>query len=151
MNPLFQRRTVLHIGMALTASTLAPRARACEYFAPTLRVTHPWTRATAPGANHAVVCMKLDEVSQADRLIGVETLVAEGAELAGPGAGAAGPGLSLLIPAGSEIVMSEAGLHLRLLGLKHPLEVARSYPLLLRFEKGGVVDATLNVDYARFL
>jgi periplasmic copper chaperone A len=148
MKFLLDRRGALRGAAALGIAALAPRARACEYFASTLRITHPWTRATAPDARSAIVCMKLDEVSETDRLVGVQTPVAEGAEIVGPGAR---PGVDLLIPAGSEIQMSEHGLHLRLLGLRHPLEIARSYPLVLHFEKAGAVSATLNVDYARFV
>ena len=142
------RRGALRWGLALAASTLAPGVRACEFFAPTLRITHPWTRATAPGAGHAVVCMKLDEVIESDRLVGMHSPVADAAEIIGPDARAC---VDLPIPAGSVIQMSERGVHMRLLGLRHPLEMARSYPLVLRFEKGGEVSATLNVDYARFL
>ena len=120
-------------------------ARACEYFAPNLRIVHPWTRASLPGETSALLFMKFDEVTERDRLIGVETPVAERVELAGT----TGP-VDLDIAAGHETVLSEEGPHLRLLELRHPLEIARSYPLRLRFEKGGLVLATLNVDYLRF-
>jgi copper(I)-binding protein len=138
----------LQSGLALGLTLVLPSARACEYFSPTLRVTHPWARASAPGASTAVVSMRFDEVSQDDRLVGVQTPVASGAEFAGPGAE---PGLDLPIPSGRETLLSETGLHLRLTGLQLPLEVGRSYPLKLTFERGGVVNATLNIDYARFL
>ena len=140
------RRAALRAGLALGVGCLAPPVRACEYFSSTLRVLHPWARATAEDATFALLCMSFDEVSVTDRLIGVETPVAAGAELAGLGAP---PGLALLIPAGQDTVLSETGLHIRLVGLKHPLEAARSYPLRLIFETGGVVGASLNVDYAR--
>lgn len=134
--------------MAASLAFKLPAARACEYFSPTLRVTHPWARASAPGARTAVVSMKFDDVLQDDRLIGVQTPVASGAEIAGPGAE---PGVNLLIPNGRETLLSEGGLHLRLTGLQLPLEIGRSYPLKLTFERGGVVNATLSIDYARFL
>lgn len=146
------RRSVLQAGLAAGLSLALPAARACEYFSPTLRVTHPWARASAPGASVARVSMKFDDVSQDDRLIGVHTPVASGAELAGPGAEpGAERGLNLAIPSGRETLLSEGGLHLRLTGLQLPLEVGRSYPLKLVFERGGTVNATLNIDYARFL
>lgn len=149
---LNRRRSVLQAGLAAGLSLTLPAARACEYFSPTLRVTHPWARASAPGASVARVSMKFDDVSQDDRLIGVHTPVASGAELAGPGAEpGAEHGLNLAIPSGRETLLSEGGLHLRLTGLQLPLEVGRSYPLKLVFERGGTVNATLNIDYARFL
>src|SRR5262249_27538467 len=125
----------------LCASLIVRPARACEYFSPTMRITHPWTRASAPDATSAVVCMKFDEVNEADRLIGVETPVADRAELVG----------DFSIPMGGEVVLSEEGAHVRLVGLKQPLFVGRAYPLDLAFERGGVVSAKLNVDFVGLL
>ena len=139
------RRAFLRAGVALSASFIVPPARACEYFTGTLRITHPWTRATLADATSAVLCMKFDEVNVSDRLIGVETPVAGGAELIVKNARAP---LTVPIPQGEETVLSEEGTHIRLLGLKHPLFIGRSYPLALTFEKSGTVNATLNVDYA---
>jgi hypothetical protein len=146
MNDL-PRRRLLHSGLALGAELLMPSARACEFMTTHLRVTHPWTRATAPDASAAVVCMKFDEVTQTDRLIAVRSPVAAAAEMAG--AGLSGP-VDFLIPAGLESWLDEAGTHVRLVGLRHALEVGRSYPLQLAFEKGGIYNAVLSVDYTRF-
>lgn len=141
------RRRVLQAGLALGASYMLPAARACEFMTATLRVTHPWTRATAHDATSAVVCMKFDEVVEADRLILVETSVATGAEMGGE---APGPIVDFPIPQGQKTYLSESGTFVRLVGLKFPLEVGRSYPLRLGFEKGGVFESTLSVDYTRF-
>jgi len=138
---LVRRRSVLQAGLALCASLIARPSSACEYFSPTLRITHPWTRATPPDATSAVVCMKFDLVNQTDRLVGVETPVAAGAEFVG----------DFLIREGAEMELSEAGAHVRLTGLNQPLFVGRSYPLELSFEKGGVVSAKLNVDFVGLL
>jgi copper(I)-binding protein len=88
--------------------------------------------------------MKIDEVIEADRLIGVETPVAKGAELVVDGAVSR---LNLPIPKGREMTLGEEGRMIRLIGLNHPLLIARTYPLKLVFEKSGIVDAELNVDY----
>ena len=143
MNRFADRRAVLQAGVALCASLVIRPARACEYFTGTLRITHPWTRATGH-ATSAVLCMIFDEVTETDRLIGVETPVAAGAELVVEGAGGT---VDFLIPAGRETLLTEDGTHIRLHGLKHPLFIARSYPLRLAFEKGGAINALLNVDY----
>lgn len=156
MEPRLIRRNVLRGSLALGVALLAPAARACEFFSPTMRILHPWTRASEPGASTAVVCMRFDEVSRDDRLIQLQTPVAAAAELGGvalDGSGSrnnAGTGLDFPIPAGRESALSEGGRFVRLLGLRHPLEVGRSYPLTLVFEQGGVVDATLTVDFASF-
>ena len=148
MKQTFRRRDLLRAGLALGAATALPQARACEYFAAHLRITHPWTRAAADGARSAVLCMKFDEVTRADRLIAVETPVAAGAEMGGL---LRGPKVDFPIPAGQESLLSEAGTFVRLVGLAAPLQVGRSYPLTLVFERSGVIEASLNVDYTRFL
>lgn len=122
-----------------------PQARACEFFGAHLRITHPWTRASAAGASTAIVCMKFDEVTQADRLIGIETPVAAGAELGGLQTDS--KQLSLALAAGQNYELSETGIFVRLLDLKHPLALGRSYPLTLLFEHSGAITAELSVDY----
>ena len=156
MNPHFIRRDLLRSGLALGAALLLPAARACEFFSPTMRILHPWTRASEPGATTAVVCMRFDEVTRDDRLMQVQTPVAATAEMGGVeltggriGSGLAA-GLDFLIPAGQQSALAEGGRFVRLLALRHPLEVGRSYPLTLVFEQGGVVNATLTVDFASF-
>lgn len=143
MDSLLRRRTLLHAGFAGGLSLALPRAaRACEFFTTTLRVTHPWTRATAAGERTAVVCMVFDQVSAPDRLIGIQTPVATRAELAGRA-------VNLAIRPGRTTTLGETGAVLRLVGLTQPLEIGRTYPLQLRFERGGVVNADLSVDYER--
>jgi copper(I)-binding protein len=142
--PFIHRRKVLQAGLAMGASLCLPSARACEFFTTTLRVTHPWTRATPEGATSAIVCMRIDQVRKTDRLIGVETPVAEGAEMAGLGAR---PGVNLLLLQGQETILGETGLQLRLIGLKQPLMIATTHPMRLIFEQGGVLESELNIDY----
>ena len=137
------------------SALFAPRVRACEFFTTHLRITHPWTRASAADATSAIVCMKFDEVRQTDRLLAVETPVALSAEMRGVAiCGIAtvstNHGLDFPIPAGGETLLHETGPHLLLLGLQFALEAAREYPLKLIFERGGAVNATLSVDYTRF-
>jgi copper(I)-binding protein len=144
-----ERRLALKLGLAGTLAAAGLPARACEFWTPTLRVTHPWTRASADGQTSAVLCMKFDQVQKADRLIGAQTMVAERIELATPGQ-AAGAEIDVAIPLGRETLLSEHGAHLRLVGLLMPLELGRTYPLELQFEHGGTMRADLSVDYTRF-
>ena len=147
MTPAFSRRHVLQTGLALAVLPAAPSARACEFFSTHLRITHPWARASTDHATSAVVSLRFDEVRQADRLIGVHSPVAAAAELGGAGASRR---IDLPIPPGQDTLLSEAGTHILLTGLTVPLEVGRQYPLQLVFEQGGVIDATLSIDFARF-
>lgn len=140
------RRCVLRAG--LSAGLLAgTHARACEFWTSNLRILHPWTRETADDAKTAVVSMKFDQVADDDRLLGVETPVATGAELGGSGAK---PEVDFVIPKGRESFLGEQGTFVRLLGLQHPLYVGRTYPMRLHFERGGIVSADLSVDFGRF-
>jgi hypothetical protein len=140
------RRSFLGAGLAVSTALLVPAARACETFTATLRILHPWTRATAAGDPFAIVCLTFDEVTSTDRLIDVKSPVATGAEMGGERSG--GP-VDVLIPAKRETVFSEEGIHVRLVGLKHPLGLGRAYPLTLIFEKGGSIRTDLSVDYPR--
>lgn len=141
------RRAALHAALATGLCWSVGRARACEFWSPNLRITHPWTRETADGAQTAIVCMKFDQVTEDDRLIGIETAVASGAELGGEGATRE---LDLAIPKGRETVLGEQGTFVRLLGLRHPLYTGRAYPMRLHFARGGSVATDLTVDYGRF-
>ncbi len=139
-----RRRSLLQTGFALGTAAFLPAAWAHEYFAPNFTVHHPWARASAPGATSAIVSMTIDEVSQADRLVGVRTPVATGAEMGGPGVG---PKLDIAIPQGQTTELNEAGVHLRLVGLTMPLEMAREYPLTLIFARAGALPAKLLIDF----
>ena len=136
-----------HLLISLGAAGFTRPAQACEFFSSHLRIWHPWTRASRVDADTAKLCMRFDEVQKTDRLIRVETPVAGGARLAGPGAPTAAQDLSLLIPAGQELTLTEDGLHIQLLDLQQPLQIGRSYPLRLIFESADPVNAVLTVDY----
>jgi copper(I)-binding protein len=147
MNKPMRRRALLQMGLAIPAAATLPRpARACEFFAPNLRIYRPWSRATATGDAFAVLCMTFDEVTLADRLLEVRTPVAERVVLQREGH--ATP-VDLALPIGTSTELDEGGLHLRLLGLKHPLGVGRNYPLEVRFERGGTVVGDFDVIYER--
>ncbi len=147
MDNMFDRRRMLRSGLALAGAAWLPVANGCEVQAEFLRVTHPWTRATAPDAEFGVLCMRIDEVTADDRLIGVQTPVADGVELS---SALRGVPLDLAIPAGSSLDLHEHGLHLRMAPLRLTLHAGRSYPLQLTFARSGVVRATLSVDFQRF-
>ena len=144
---LIDRRSALRVGAAFGAALVLPQARACEFFADNLRITHPWCRATRLDATSVAVSMFFDQVTRDDRLIGVQTMVAEGAEIGGQQASAK---IDFPIPEGVETHLSESGSFLKLTGLKFPMQVARTYPLVLTFAHGGVVQAQLNVGLQAF-
>ena len=146
MRQYFSRRATLQASFAGGLSLLLPSVHACEFWSTNLRIVLPWSRATIEGDGFAIVCMRFDEVAQDDRLIGAETPVARAVELGGVGAGRQ---LNFEIPAGRQTELSESGTFLKLVGLRHPLGLGREYPLKLVFERGGLVDADIDVQYAR--
>lgn len=141
------RRRLLGAAAGVGAALLWPPARACEIQADHFRLIHPWTRATAPGEHHAVLCMSFEDVLRDDALVGVETPVARGAEPAGLPADPPTSRLELPIPAGRATAFVEDGVHVRLTGLAFALHVGRDYPLTLHFRESGVVLARLSVDF----
>lgn len=147
MTHLIHRRGTLHAGLAWGLAMALPSARACEFVTSNLTVVHPWVRATAPGATSASVCMGFKDVVISDRLIDARTPVAERIDMGGTGDET---GIDFQIDAGEESALTEAGQHLKLVGLAFPLGLGTSYPLRLLFQKAGPIDALLTVDYARF-
>ena len=137
------RRQLIKHGVAVLTATSLPRAMACEAWATTLRVTHPWTRASRTGATTAAVNLMIDEITVDDRLIDACTPVAKRAQLIGEGVG---PALNLWLPRGRPVFFEETRLHLQLVELTQALEIGCQYPLELTFETGGVVKTSLSVD-----
>ena len=147
MKSILPRRHALQAGLGLAAALWLPSARACEFFSVNFRLVHPWTRATGDDATSLAVGMQFHDVTRTDRLIGATSPICEGAEMGGD---VASTRIDFLIPEGQSTVMSEAGPHLRLVGLKHALPVGREYPLMLEFREAGLVSARLSIDFARF-
>jgi len=140
------RRKALLAVLACGLASAASSSRACDFFSTRLRIYKPWARATDSRDTVANVFMLFDEVTESDRLIGVETPVAEGAEMV---VGGVARRIDLAIPAGANTQLSEAGVFIRLTGLKHPLHLGREYPLSLIFKHGGRVEADLDIEFAR--
>ena len=139
-----RRRILLRAGAAAGSALWLPGAGAHEYFTTHFTLIHPWTRASKPGATTAMICMTFDEVNEADRLVGAETPLADGAETGGKPAGTA---VDIEIPKGVKTEFTESDVHLRLVGLNQPIELAREYPLTLTFAKAGRLRASFLVDY----
>ena len=135
------------LGTVLAACAFAiatPALHAHEFFTGKLTVIHPWTAATEPGQTSAVVSIKFEDVTETDRLVGVRTPVADGAELGGTGASGR---LDFEIPAGRDTQLRADGTYLRLTGLTMPLYQGREYPLTLVFEKAGPIRCALLIDF----
>ncbi len=144
MSRLIRRRSLLHASIAVCGGLWTLRSQACEVQLANLRLMHPWVRATAPGADSAILNMTVEDVTEDDRLIGVQCIAAAGAALGGP---QSAPVVDFAIPAGRTTVLGEDGTHVVLTGLRFALHVGRVFPLLVTFEKGGIAMASLHVDF----
>jgi copper(I)-binding protein len=130
--------------LALAAAILCNPAIGHEYYAKSFKVIHPWAEPTVPGASSAEVYMKIEQISEGDRLLSAQTSFAERVELHA-GAVAAAPLAAIALPPGPDIELDAGTAYLHLVNLTAPLQWGRSYPMTLVFEKSGPVDVMISV------
>jgi len=131
-------KTSLLIGAILVAAPAVARA-------PALHVGG-WARA---GVSSSAAYISVHNGGGADRLLGASSPVAasvsihdsqnDGGVMRMRAAGA------MPVAAGGSIAMKPGGLHIMLMGLKAPLRPGTKLPITLRFEKAGLVRASLPV------
>jgi periplasmic copper chaperone A len=111
-------------------------------------VTDAWARATPGKAVNGAAYLTIESAA-ADRLTGASTPIAGKAELhemtmqgnimrmrqiAG-----------IDVPAGQPVTLKPGGVHIMLLGLRHPLKSGDAFPLTLDFAKAGARQVTVYV------
>lgn len=138
--------------VAVLSLAIAGVADAHDYQAGPIKVGHPWTRATAPGAAVGAGYLKITNTSDKPvQLLGATTPAAAAVEIHSmtmdggvmrmrPIAG------GLAIPAKTTVELKSGGLHLMLLGLKKPLVVEDLVPLTLNFSGGISINVELYVE-----
>ncbi|CAO3435714.1 copper chaperone PCu(A)C [Azospirillum endophyticum] len=145
-------KRILGIATALALFGTGP-ALAHSYKAGPIEIGHPWARATAPSAPNGGAYLSLTNTGTTeDHLVSASTPVAEKAELHTHlnenGVMKMREVPPIAIAPGQEVKLAPGGLHIMLLGLKHPLEKGARIPLTLRFEKAGAVDVEIAVEAA---
>lgn len=139
---------------AIAAGVLAAApALAHDYKLGNLEIAHPWSRATAPAAANGAAYMVLTANGKdTDRLVSAASPAAEKVELhthlMEDGVMKMRPVAGIEVTPGSPTALQPGGLHIMLLGLKHPLTKGKSFPLTLTFEKAGSVTVEVAVDAA---
>jgi copper(I)-binding protein len=117
--------------------------------ADTITVHDAWARASAGSATTGAAYGMLMGGSQPDKLVGASTPVADSAEvhqtIAENGIMKMRPAPDLPIPAGQMLTLAPGGLHIMLLGLKHPLVAGQSFPLTLTFAHAAPVTIEVQV------
>ncbi len=147
------RRLALMAIFAAAASG-AVLAQVPEHKQGPLTIVQPWSRATAPTQKTGGVFLRIENTgSRPDRLIGVESEIADTASLHAmirhgdvmrmrPVVG------GIDVPANGHVVLAPGGKHVMLIGLRGQLIKASAVPLTLVFERGGRVQIEAIVEAA---
>jgi copper(I)-binding protein len=143
------RMTVFAV-LGLAGIIMADAASAKDYNLGSLKIEQPWARATVTQTGGAY--LTIDNGGPPDKLVGVQTEVAQKAELHRhimegnvmkmvpvPG--------GIALPAG-KTTLQPGGYHIMLLGMKGPLKPGTTFPLKLTFEKAGTIEVTVTVAKA---
>ena len=126
-------------------------AAAHDYTLGSLKIGHPWARATPPTAPSGGGFLTVTNTgTTADRLVSVSSPAAAQVqvhEMKMDGTIMRMRELEngLEIPPGATVALAPGGLHLMMMGLKAPLKEATRVPVTLVFEKAGKVDVELQV------
>lgn len=142
--------------VALAASVVfvtagAGSAAAHEYTAKSVKVAHPWARATPPGAKVGAAYLEIAAAKQ-----GADTLIGARAEVAGrveihthkheDGIMKMQQIERLPVAAGQSVVLKPSGDHIMLMDLKKPLVEGDLLPITLVFEKAGEITVEATVE-----
>lgn len=131
---------VVALCVALTASC-APARRS---------VTDVWSRPAQAGGNGAVYFAVRNGTVHGDTLLGVETDVADSAEIhlsmsEANGVMTMGQQLSVEVPANSTVEFKPGALHVMLLGLSNALRVGDTFTVTLTLRNAGDVPVAVTV------
>lgn len=142
--------------VALAASVVfvtagAGGVAAHEYTAKSVKVAHPWARATPPGAKVGAAYLEIAAAKQ-----GADTLIGARAEVAGrveihthkheDGIMKMQQIERLPVAAGQSVVLKPSGDHIMLMDLKKPLVEGDLLPITLVFEKAGEITVEATVE-----
>ena len=138
------------LAAALAGTASGPAARAADTGLGTLRVHHPWARASIGAAKAGAAYFRVENRGvSADRLIAVETPAARRASLhrnmIEDGVARMRPAGPLEIAPGARLVLEPGGLHVMMMGLSAPLRAGEAFPLTLVFETAGPIEVQVEV------
>ena len=147
------KTVILSAALAAAAALSAP-CEAQQANPRPLRIGHPWTRPTPPGAAAAVGYLRIDNDGPvADRLLGgssplVDRIEVHQVTLIG-GVMRMRPVVGgLTIPAHGTATLAPGGFHLMLIGPKRQFKVGDRIPAMLRFERAGPVRIRFTAEFA---
>lgn len=137
------------------AACISPAA-GHEYVIGDLRIGHPWSRATPPGAEVGAGYLEVSNQGQtSDRLIGGSSDIAGAFEIhvsdTANGVARMRPSVpGVEIPADSQVALAPGGTHIMFVDLRRPFERGNTFRATLVFEKAGQVDVQFSVENIAF-
>lgn len=139
--------------LCAAAVLAAGTAAAHGYGAGDVRVRHPWTRPTPPGATVAAGYLEIRNSGRTpDRLTGASSPAAAAVEMHVMTREGDVVKMrevqSIEVPGRQRFALDPKGSHLMLTGLKKPLAKGDRVPLVLRFERAGEIKVELEVQAA---
>lgn len=140
--------------MATVAVLPSGAVLAQEHQQGSLTVVHAWSRATAPSQKTGGVFLRIENAGgEPDRLIGVETEIADTASLHamirdGDVMKMRPLESGVEVPANGHVVLAPGGRHVMLIGLREQLIKASTVPLTLIFERAGRLEIEAVVEAA---
>jgi periplasmic copper chaperone A len=138
---------------ALMAVAIVPTTLAHEYESGSVKVAHPWARATPGGATVGAAFMEIKAAEgKADKLVAASSPLAGRVEvhthIEEDGVMKMRRLDALDIAAGKAVVLKPSGDHLMLFDLKEPLKEGELIPITLQFEKAGEIKLDVSVEPA---
>jgi periplasmic copper chaperone A len=118
-----------------------------------ISISAPWSRATAPRAPNGAVFLTLSNAGgQVDRLVSAQSPVADKVELHTHIQDGDVMRMrqvdGIEVAPGAPTALQPGGLHIMLMGLKHPLTEGQSFPVTLAFKQAGNVTVPVTVQSA---
>src|SRR6266566_4652226 len=122
-----------------------------DYALKSLKIDHPFARATPPGAKVAGVFVTVENTgSKTDRLLSASTPIAGIAGLHQMSVDAGVMRMrgvaALEVRPGEKLQLKPGGYHVMLSELKQPLKVGDKFPLTLKFQNAGVIEVSVWVE-----
>ena len=144
---------VKHALIAAAFLLSATFANAHQYKSGELDIAHPWSQELPPNAPTVAAYFVIHNAgSSADRLLSVDTPIADKAELhehvMQGDLMKMQPVPSVDVPAGATVTFAPMAYHVMLVGLKDRslLQDGKRFPMTLHFEKAGAVPVEVNVQ-----
>jgi copper(I)-binding protein len=139
------------IALLIGCASCANAALAHDYVLKSLKIDHPFARATPPGAKTGGVFVTVENTgSRPDRLTGVSSPVAGVAGIhemrIDAGVMRMRDVAGLEVKAGETLELKPGGYHVMLSELRQPLKSGDRFPMTLTFENAGAVEVSVWVE-----